>query len=190
MTCIVGIEHEVGVLIGGDTIATSAWYQTTTAWYQTTISEKVFMVGPCVMGFAGSPRAAQLLRYKLTIPDIWMHDIDRWMATVFMDEVRTVFKDNESEFGKEGSGSSFLIGAAGRLYAVHSDYQFSRQVTNFYAIGSGREIATGSLHTTAKMNIEPKLRAEYALEAAAAHCGSVGGPFTIIDHQPERSWRD
>lgn len=179
MTCIVGIEHGGGVLIGGDSAATAGWRQTIRA------DQKVFITGPYVMGYTGSPRAAQLLRYRLNVsaPDTW--DVDRFIATTFIDAVRATFKEGglaKIESSQEGTGgSAFLIGIKGRLYAIYDDYQFSRAVAGHLAVGCGDEIALGSLHTTARFNLPPRTRAEYALQASAAISAGVAAPFTIID---------
>lgn len=179
MTCIVGVEYDGGVLIGGDSAATAGWRQTTRA------DEKVFTNGPYVIGLTGSPRAAQLLRYRLNVgaPDTW--DVDRFIATTFVDAVRNTLKvggyAETTNVTKEELASAFLVGIQGRLYAIYGDYQFSRSTAGHQAVGCGDEIALGSLHTTAQLGMDPRTRAEYALEAAAAISAGCGGPFTIID---------
>lgn len=178
MTCIVGIEHAGGVLIGGDSAGLSGWSKTIRA------DEKVFTVGPYVMGFTSSFRMGQLLRYRFNAPtpDTW--DVDRFMATTFMDAVRAALKDGGWAKTKEGQeeGGDFLVGINGRLYEIRSDYQFGRSTTAYQAVGCGYDIALGSLHTTAKLGLEPADRARHALEAAADLSGGCAAPFTIIDH--------
>jgi hypothetical protein len=178
VTCIVGIEHDGGVVIGGDSAGLSGWSKTVRA------DEKVFTVGAYVMGFTSSFRMGQLLRYSLVVPapDTW--DVDRHMSTVFVDAVRATLKTGgfakTSESQEEGG--TFLVGVAGRLYAIYDNYQFARSAAGYQAVGCGADIALGSLHTTAELDMAPKLRAEAALEAAAALSGGVAGPFSIIDH--------
>ncbi len=77
MTCIVGIETDKGVVIGGDSAGVSGLGLTVRA------DEKVFARGPFVMGFTSSFRMGQLLRYGALDPDLRKayDDPDRFMCT-------------------------------------------------------------------------------------------------------------
>ena len=180
MTCIVGVEHAGGVLIGGDSLATAGWSSTLRE------DTKVFRIGSAVMGLTGSPREAQLLRYKLNIPEVDLSDVDRYIATSFVDAVRQLYKENgwsKVENNKEAGNGNFLLGIAGRLYGLYADFQFSRSRAGYLAVGCGAELARGSLHTTASLNLTPRERVRLALEASAAHNAGVEGPFTILNHE-------
>lgn len=180
MTCIVGIEHEYGVLLGADSAGVAGYTITVRA------DEKVFTVGPYVMGFTGSFRMGQLLRYHLEPPVPGpddLADMDRFIATKFIDAVRHTLKeggftrlDNSQE-----EGGTFLLGIAGLLYYIGEDFQFGRATHGFQAVGAGDEFALGSLHTTASSGRSAWDRAELALSAAAALCGYVVPPFNILD---------
>jgi hypothetical protein len=111
VTCIVGIECHDGVVIGGDSAGVSGWSLTSRA------DEKVFVRGAFAMGFTSSYRMGQLLRYSGTLsePDTW--DVDRFMVTSFVPEVRTIMRDggfSRSTNGHE-EGGDFLVGVAGRF---------------------------------------------------------------------------
>ena len=86
MTCIVGIVDAGRVLIAGDSAGSDGWHVDSRA------DSKVFTVGPYAMGFTTSFRMGQLLRYRLDVPgpDTW--DVDRYMATTFVDAVRDCLK--------------------------------------------------------------------------------------------------
>lgn len=189
MTCIVGIEYDRGIVIGGDSASTSAGFQHLT-------NGKVFRLDDMVIGCCGGPRTAQIIRYRLRLPTLDIHDVDRFMACEFADAAREALK--ESGAGKVNSGldemessSAMLVAVAGRLYTLHSDFQWSRKMAGYAAIGSGRELATGSLHTTGALGqFSPYRRVELALEAACEHSGSCAPPLTIIEHTPKVHWRD
>lgn len=188
MTCIVGIEHNQGVTIAGDSRSTSGWYANVVQW-------KAFELGDLLIGCCGGPRTAQLVRYRLVVPPLDIHDVDRWIACEFADAVREVLK--ESGAGKVNAGvdemdgsSGMLVAVAGRLYTLHSDFQWSRNVCGYQAIGSGRELATGSLHTTAQLQLTPTERAQMAVQAACDHSASCGPPVVVMEHAPERNWRN
>lgn len=176
MTCIVGITDGHTVTIGGDSAGSDGWHVAVRS------DSKVFQVGPYLMGFTNSFRMGQLLRYSLSVgePDTW--DVDRFMATTFIDAVRTCLTEGgfaRMEEGRE-EGGQFLVGIHGRLYVIDSDYQIGHTVAGYDAVGSGYMIALGSLHSTAKTSISTHDRAVMALEAAVELTGSVRPPFTVM----------
>lgn len=183
MTCIVGIEHKHGVLIGGDSAGTAGWSQTIRA------DSKVFTVGQYVMGFTSSFRMGQLLRYKLDVPSPTRQehrDLERFMATTFIDGVRKTLSHGgfaERNNGIE-TGGTFLVGIGGRLFCIEDDYQVGVACSGYQAVGCGEELARGSLHTTAQFRFTPRQRAELALDAAAELSAGVAAPFVFID-QPK-----
>ena len=179
MTCIVGVEHNGRVVIGGDSAGVARWSVTIRA------DTKVFRNGPYIMGFTGSFRMGQLLRYSLVppVPHTW--DVDRFMATEFVSAIRDCLRDGgyaRNDSGNE-SGGHFLVGIQGRLYQIESDFQIGRSVDDYQAVGAGEEYAQGSLHTTA--GEPPEERVRKALAAATHHSTAVRPPFHLIwDPEP------
>ncbi|GAB6899434.1 hypothetical protein [Kineosporia succinea] len=176
MTCIVGITDGHTVTIGGDSAGSDGWHVAVRS------DTKVFQVGPYLMGFTTSYRMGQLLRYSLEIgePDTW--DVDRFMATTFIDAVRDCLTAGgyaKTEDGRE-EGGQFLVGIRGRLYLVDSDYQIGHTAAGYAAVGSGYLVALGSLHSTARSPIDSYSRALMALEAAVELTGEVRPPFTVL----------
>jgi hypothetical protein len=175
VTCIVGVEQDGRVYIGGDSAGVAGYSLTIRA------DTKVFRVGPYIMGFTTSFRMGQLLRYRLEVGQPTGWDVDRFMATTFVDAVRACLSDGgflRSDSGVE-QGGSFLVGIQGRLYAVHSDFQIAKSLTGYDAVGCGEELALGSLHGTSEL--DPKSRVLKALAAAEAHSAGVSGPFVVDD---------
>ena len=60
------------------------------------------------------------------------------------------------------------------------DYHVSELNTDYYAEGSGQQVALGSLASTTNIKTSRK-RVRMALEAASKFIMSVRGPFTIIE---------
>ncbi|MFI6274307.1 hypothetical protein [Streptomyces sp. NPDC050988] len=183
MTAIVGLVHQGTVHLGGDSAGISGWSLTVRA------DAKVFTVGPYVLGFTSSFRMGQLLRYSFTPPKPLgqgveeTKDVPRFMATHFVDAVRETLKaggwlkkDSERE-----DGGTFLVGAAGRLFEVHDDFQVAESADGYAAVGCGYEIALGALHATARSRMAPQKRVRLALEAAERLSAGVRGPFTILE---------
>lgn len=183
MTAIVGLVHAGTVYLGGDSAGVSGYSLTVRA------DTKVFSNGPYVMGFTSSFRMGQLLRYSFEPPK-WMgqgveetRDVSRFMATTFIDAVRETLKkggwlkkDSEQE-----EGGTFLVGARGRLFEIHSDFQVGEAADGFAAVGCGHELALGALHATAKSRMKPERRLRLALQAAERHSAGVRSPFAFVE---------
>lgn len=174
MTCIAGLIHEGKVYMGGDSAGISGWDLTIRA------DRKVFRNGPFVAGFTSSFRMGQLLKYSLVPPE---HpegmDAHQYMATKFVDAVRTCLKDGgyaKSNSGEESAGA-FLVGYRGHLYEISSDYQVGEAEDLYAAVGCGAATALGALCATRSM--EPMDRIKLALCAAERHSAGVRGPFHI-----------
>lgn len=186
MTCIVGLETPTGVIIGGDSAGVAGWDLDVRA------DTKVFTRGPYAFGFTSSFRMGQLLRYALSdvldgdAPSSLLTDdcVDRWMATEFVDAVRALLKaggyakrENEVE-----EGGTFLVGVAGRLYEVHSDYQVARSTAGFSACGCGAQIALGAMYVSARVGkLKAPRRVYMALEAAERFSAGVRGPMHLVE---------
>jgi hypothetical protein len=174
MTCIVGFVDGDTVWMGGDSAGVAGWDLTVRA------DAKVFRNGPMLFGFTTSFRMGQLLRYALRVPD---HDprvdLDKYMATTFVDAVRQCLKDNgwaEREREQE-RGGTFLVGYCGQLFCVESDYQVARPMDGYDAVGCGDQAARGALYAT--RHLSGRERAELALRAAERHSAGVRAPFVI-----------
>lgn len=173
MTCVVGIETEAGVTIGADSMSSNGHTGSANGG-------KVFRVGELLVGCCGSIRMKQLLRYSLHVPPIETWDLDRWMATDFINSARECLKQGgyATIVNGEEAGGTFMVGVRGRLYTVYGDYQINYKPRRYHAVGSGEHIALGALYVL--RDLPPHERATAALEAAAEHVISVGPPFEIL----------
>lgn len=177
MTCIVGIEHNGKVLIGGDSAGVAGYSLTVRA------DEKVFESGEFVFGFTSSFRMGQLLRYKLSPPPFPENpDLDSFMATAFVDAIRQVMRDGGYMEVHDGAqrGGTFLVGIRGRLYTISSDFQIGRTLAGYNAVGCGDDLAMGALYAT-RTSKSARNRAQTALEAAAEFSAGVVGPFNFVE---------
>ncbi len=175
MTCIVALEFENKVFMGGDSAAVSGWD------IQVTAEPKVFRLGEFLIGYTSSFRMGQLLRYNLAIPENTDGDDDmKYLVTKFIPAVRECLKsggfarvDNNQE-----SGGFFLVGYRGKAYVVNSDFQITRMVNGFVAVGCGENYALGAL---AAMQIEyPETAILRALEIAGMFSNGVCAPYYVI----------
>lgn len=168
MTCIVAVEKDGVVYMGGDSAGVAGGIAISRS------DEKVFLVQNILYGFTSSFRLGQLLRYALVAPQQNGKDDMAYLVTDFMGALRGCLKEHG-----HNEGGTFLLGYKGHLYAVDSDYQVGRHHYPYAACGSGYEVALGSLYTTRDWPDSEK-RVRVALEAAATFCTGVQGPFTIL----------
>lgn len=184
MTCIVGLEHEGRVYIGGDSAGVAGWSLTVRA------DSKVFLrdvphIGPAAFGFTSSFRMGQIIRYAFEPPspkaDAEPADIDAYLVAEFIPALRKAFAEHGYEKADNGrtSGGTFLMGIAGRLYRVDSDYQVGRAVAPYDAIGCGDNVALGALYMAVGEG-PPRDAALVALKAAEAHNAGVRDPFHVV----------
>jgi hypothetical protein len=142
--------------------------------------EKVFINGDFVMGFCGSFRMGQLLRYSLK-PPTHHPDVD-FMAYMVNDVVNAVrdclktggYARKEKEAEEAGT---FLVGFKGNLFKIDADYQVAQPSLPFDACGCAQDIALGCLY--ANEHLQPEQRITQALEAAESFSAAVRRPFVI-----------
>lgn len=177
MTCIVGIEHDGKVYLGGDSIAIQDYQACAIT------DSKVFVVGELAFGFAGSFRVGQLIRYGFKAPVHAKGKSDmEYLVLDVIDAIRVLLKDKGSikkENEEEETRTQFLVGYRGHLYYIDSDFHVGRIKDGYCALGAGMDIALGSLFSTEKLT-DPKERINTALSAAVKWSAAVRPPFTIV----------
>lgn len=174
MTVIAGLVAEDGTIyMGADSAATN------NVGDQFLVeNQKVFQPVRCpwyLIGFAGSFRLGQLLRYSLPrIPKPPKNaDVQYFLSTVFVDKMRKCFKASGfSKFSEHGQerGGFCMLGYQGKLYMIEDDYQVLVPSTDYTALGTGQSFALGSLYSTAHIsNLQPEERVLLSLQAAVAN---------------------
>src|ERR1017187_9708964 len=128
MTCIVGLEHDGKVWMGGDAASTDSNGTDQVRHAR----PKVFTVNrgsgtdAFLIGFTSSFRMGQLLQYSLTPPVCAKHrDPFEYMVNDLADTLRDLFRSKGFlSTGDEGKdqGGDFLIGFRGTLYSIAQDF--------------------------------------------------------------------
>jgi ATP-dependent protease HslVU (ClpYQ) peptidase subunit len=180
MTCVAGLVKGSRVYIAGDSAGSNDSHQLTLRR-----DKKVFRRDDLgmIFGCCGSFRMFQLLHHAFAppLPASEEEDLEHYMATDFIDAVRSCFA--EGGFAKKKQerekGGFFLVGLRGRLFQVEGDYQVGESLDGYAAIGSGGNIALGALFVTRHLDLSPEQRLRDALEAAQHHITSVRAPFVI-----------
>ncbi len=185
MTCIVGLEHDNGMVsIGGDSAGVNGSLD-----IRIRTDEKVFINGPMIFGFTSSFRMGQILRYSLTVPEQFQSQTDdyKFMCTTFIDAVRKCLKDGGYARVKDGEdiGGFFLVGYRGKLYRVESDFQVGKSMQTYDAVGCGESYAMGAMWG-GDTGQPPEERIRRALAAAANFSAGVAAPFFILRSDGEK----
>ncbi|HEX9137427.1 MAG TPA: hypothetical protein VF905_10885 [Nitrospirota bacterium] len=207
MTCIVGIELAGEVHLAADS---GSFGDTTTLLAPE--DSKVWRTGSYVMGSSGSPRFANLLRYTMKWPEPSAKDkaTDPALFGFLVNRVAVplrrlcVGQGLVMERGRDGDGEplgdhgNVMVGVAGRLYTMHSDFSVERSTHGYAAIGTGADHAMGALYVLVAGSSfgrnDPELvggrmgnrstralgQIQIALEAAEAHCSFVRKPWVKV----------
>lgn len=176
MTCIVGLEYDGRVLIGGDIQGTG--------WNNKVVhtQPKVFNKKGVIFGFTTSYRFGQLIEHGLPDPVVPEdpNEVYRWLITNIVPAIKKSLK--EGEFDK---GGNCLIGVQGQLWELQDDFSVLRSVKGYNSVGSGYEYAVGSMFT--QMNAIPPRTLEEAktiitnaIVAAGTFSPSVGTESRIV----------
>lgn len=158
MTCIVGIAHGGRVFMGGDSAAS------VDGAIDVRLNRKVFRNGDYIIGFTGSFRVGQQLQYA-TLPPVEGEPLAHIVNAVVPLLAKLAGKETDE----------ILIGYAGRLFKVSSDYSVA-EYESYTAAGQGEPYALGRLHGSLGA---PEQRVVAALAAAEAHCAAVRAPFVV-----------
>ena len=184
MTCIVAIEENGIILLGGDSAGIADLDISRRS------DEKLFMNDNFIIGFCGSFRGGQLLRYSFNPPEKSNKKDDmNYLVTDFMDSVRFTFREKgfiTKENEQDVADLEFIVGYNNKIYIVSEDYQVGIPKENYASVGCGSQIALGSLYTTDFLNkthglgLDPKTRIDMALHSAEEYSAGVKGPFVFL----------
>jgi len=184
MTCIVGYLDKKNdcVWIGGDISASNGYNQYAVR------PPKVFrneVFKNVIMGSTSTFRHIDLLKYAADLfneVDFYKKTVidHKYMVTVFIPKIIALFKDGLVSHNETNRGANFIVGAGNQLFEIQEDYSVLIPGFGFTAVGSGYEVAMGSLLTTKDMDMSVPDKIKIALESAASYCCGVQKPFQII----------
>ena len=125
-TCIVGLEHNGDVYIGGDSAGVDGSYSRAVR-----VDEKVFTNGRMLFGFTSSFRMGQILRYSFNPPEQTVGEGDfEYLCGAWIDSLIECLKKKGYATIKNNSamGGTFLLGFNGKLYQIQDDFQVGKRV--------------------------------------------------------------
>lgn len=184
MTVVAGVAHEGRVYMGADSAGTGDSGDIVTRH-----DPKVFTVGAgrMLIGFTGSFRQGQLLRFSLKVPSVPRGmDIYEWAVRKLVDQVRRCLQVGGAATNEKGTeeGSQFLVGFRGHLFQVYSDYQVEESAFEYNACGAGYGYAMGSFFASTAHRKKPLRRLHQALDAACTFSAICQPPLTVLELPP------
>lgn len=170
MTCAIGLEQDGRVWLGWDSASTDENYS-----QEIVRDPKGWVRDGWGFAFAGSWRCGQLLRHELRPTRRRATDVDRYITSVLVADIRAILARESDE---ERQALEMLIATKGRLFGFSAKTgMVLRNACGFDAVGS-QEALAGMTLTAGRTDPERRLRA--VLAAVAAHSANVRGPFTVI----------
>lgn len=170
MTIIVGIADGTNVWIAGDRGSSDG---------DSILSlsrPKIAKCGDYLIGYSGSQGIGQLARL-IDIPAP-TKNLEKTLRTLFVKSLKSAIEEYGNASHLEDNSTDWLVGVHGHLFEISSvDWQVSEYSES--AIGSGTNIALGSLHTSAKWKDNNK-RVTAAVQAAIDISPSCVGPIDIL----------
>jgi ATP-dependent protease HslVU (ClpYQ) peptidase subunit len=179
VTCIVAVEHEGEVWMGGDSFAGDDSRD-----FFLSSSPKVFVREGVICGCSGGFRETQVLQYCMDIPGCAdSQSVESWLCKDFVNAFRSALRDAGAMSTKDGAedlldGFAALVGYRGEVYTVEPNFGVVRSTRGYETLGCGAKYALGNLFSS--QTESPEIRVRRALEAAEAHNAGVKGPFTIV----------
>lgn len=177
MTCVIGLHTDAGIWLGADSAGSTPYGARTLR-----ADLKVHQNGEMLMGFCGSYRMGQLLKFmKITPQPDGMDDFE-YMVTIFVEDVRKVLKKGGVtwvEKNTEELYGSFIVGYRDGLYGIEDDFQVSISTKDYVCIGSGEEYAYGAMAVLKDTEEDPVKQIKRALKIAADNNAFVAAPFVV-----------
>jgi ATP-dependent protease HslVU (ClpYQ) peptidase subunit len=175
LTCVIGAIDKGTVTIGADSAGSDGYQLAIRA------DPKVALIGTqFVMGFCGSFRAWQIIRFNFAPPEYRRGPLDKYMSTTFVEALRRCLLDGgvtEKKDNVEELPANFLVGVRGRLFQIENDMQVGESVHPYDAIGCGAQVALGAMHARKEGSVRARILA--ALKASSTFSEGVRPPYRL-----------
>lgn len=183
------------MVIAGDSLAANSIYK------HERLDKKVFKkthtspngIENFIYGFTTSFRMGQILQYLFNEPmiedDKLNGDLFAYMVKDYIPALRACLKENwhnKIEETMDNNCGQFIVGFRDRLFTIHQDLQVAEVVDDYVSVGSGYEVALGSLYADSRPYfgssrfIDIEEMAKRAIFAASNFIVSVGGDVNLV----------
>lgn len=192
MSLVIAIKDKGRVLLGSDKLSCAGNNRNHTA---TKVWDVLGHEG-CCMGGVGLVRANQIIQYSRELLDKNYFDdsipIEEYIVLGLTRNIYNALSINglncalsdaeDPELKCYSLPNSFLFAYKDRCWVIGQDLSVS-EIEDFIAIGSGAEVATGSLIESGKCGLDPFTRIVHAIEAASEETMYVDDSVEVIATQ-------
>ena len=192
MTTIAAIQGKNWVVMGADTQSTHGEYRKVYMSDDKVINNNGVLIAGC-----GSGRGTNLVQHVFKSPQPspgrTIEQLDKWMTTIFIPELRQTFMDHGYDMKDDGDfaqhESVFLVAVQGVVYIIDDDYSWYRDIRGYITSGSGGDFAQGVLFGADQKiftNLaEAKKAMKKAIEAGIAFDSNSGGEARVYVQQTD-----
>jgi ATP-dependent protease HslVU (ClpYQ) peptidase subunit len=189
MTTIAAVQGSGWVVIGADSQSS----EENRSYTLPDDLSKIAQVGPYLLSAAGELKAINVMAHVLRPPNppaaAAGSTLDRFIAAKFIPALRDCLVDGG--VGKaDGHDSDVLLAVNGVAYEIGSSYEWLREASGLYAIGSGGDFACAVLHhlashvpTQQRTLVDAESWVRQALGVAAALDAYSSGPFVVLQQK-------
>jgi ATP-dependent protease HslVU (ClpYQ) peptidase subunit len=190
MTVIIAVKnHEEGtVLMGADSQAT---YSYGLAMMLPTREGKLVDYSGFVLGSTGAIKIRNIIqafdiKFAKEGPTKDF-DLENALYQVVIPSIKEIATKHDLVFKKDGLmniGGTVMVSFADQICVIFNDLSTMPIPGEYWAVGSGAQLALGSLYSTAEFGYSLRKRVQTALKAASTFQSTVGGPFVFKKTKP------
>jgi len=143
---------------------------------------KIFQKDEMFIGCANSFRIINIIEHCFT-PSVIPSKMTagKYIVSSFVPELRQTLEDQKIDVSSEDMGLNLLVGIQNCIFEIQNDFSVITMPAYGASIGSGSDVARGSLFTSWNMPMTGSERVLKALEAAEASIATVRRPFNILE---------
>lgn len=180
MTLVIAVADEKRAVMGGDSGSASL----AAAGMVTVRNPKVFRAGPFLVGFALSWRFGQILQYHVEWPEPEPGcDLLRFAITEVGPRIRTAVVEHGFMAPQDDNtkrDAQAILALRNQIFGINGRFEVAQLQEPYIAIGSGHQVAYGSLYATqTRTDLSLERRVELALEAGCEYVPGLRRPFII-----------
>jgi len=151
MSCVIGLVTDDSVIMVADSSVCDGNVITPGGFEKISVFDTA--LGEMAIGFVGAMLPGQLIHFFFRPPEVPQSitcdgDTDKYVVTIVIPAIKRILVER-GDWKNQEDYITGLIAIDGALYFVDNNLSVSKSTLGYDAIGSGREIALGSLHTTA-----------------------------------------
>lgn len=177
MTCIISLEQNGKVYLGGD-----SYIENDSGIPETCVGSKVFRIQNLVFGICGSVRCEQILKRTLrehVLKPVGESFVEQELPELLIEAMDGMLQTSEAGLVMP-SQSLFLLGVNGKAFILEDDFSVWRSAKPWNAIGAGAVIAKSAFEALSSFKLAPQDRLERVLNVAQELSYQVRKPFTFI----------